>query len=423
MSETLLIHYNIDDPHRATWSLCNDAGELTGKITLGTLTELSEAASTHPVVVLLNSQCLHINQLKLPTQNLQKMLKAVPFAIEEFIADDIENFHFVIAKNKHADNTAVVGIDRSVLQNIIDNFRQAGISVERMIPDALCLAAVPASTDSDSRSGQWACLNYKDESYLQTAPLNGMLINNDILPYLIHSKLEDEQQTPPAKILAFCEQESTDACSKLADEIDDDEIETVNVSYNTHPLVVFCGNYKQALPLNLLQNEFKPKRKTSGYWHHWRLAASLAAVWLVLHLGLGAFKLSQLKAENQLTKAKIEKIYKKAFPQSRKIVNPRVQMEQKLKELKSGSGSSNQGLIFLLAESFGTLGSDKNNIDLKTLTFRNNRMDIGLEGSNLQAIENLNNNLNKNTSIKSEISSSSSEKNKVKGNLRIESRS
>ena len=197
----------------------------------------------------------------------------------------------------------------------------------------------------------------------------------------------------------------------------------VNVSYNTHPLVVFCGNYKQALPLNLLQNEFKPKRKTSGYWHHWRLAASLAAVWLVLHLGLAAFQLSQIKAENQLTKAQIEKIYMKAFPQSRKVVNPRVQMEQKLKELKSGAGGSDKGLIFLLAESFGTLGSDKENIDLKTLTYRNNRMDIGLESTNLQAIENLNNNLNKNTRIKSEISSSSSEKNKVKGNLRIESRS
>jgi hypothetical protein len=50
-------------------------------------------------------------------------------------------------------------------------------------------------------------------------------------------------------------------------------------------------------------------------------------------------------------------------------------------------------------------------------------MDIGLDSSNLQAIENLNKNLNTNTAIKSEITSSSSEKNKVKGNLRIESRS
>ena len=98
-------------------------------------------------------------------------------------------------------------------------------------------------------------------------------------------------------------------------------------------------------------------------------------------------------------------------------------MEQKLKELKSSTGNSSKGLIFLLTESFGTQSLDKKNITLQSLTFRNNRMDIGLEGSNLQAIENLNKKLNNNKKIKSEIVSSSSEKDKVKGNLRIEGRS
>ena len=78
MSETLLIHYNKETPGQATWSTCNDEGELTAKITSGPLQELAELAGRYPAVVLLNSQCLHINQLRLPTQNQQKVLKAVP---------------------------------------------------------------------------------------------------------------------------------------------------------------------------------------------------------------------------------------------------------------------------------------------------------------------------------------------------------
>jgi general secretion pathway protein L len=187
--------------------------------------------------------------------------------------------------------------------------------------------------------------------------------------------------------------------------------------------VVFSAHYRQAMPLNLLQNKFKPKRKTSGYWQQWRLAASLAAVWLVLHLSLAGFQLSKLQDENNITSAQIENIYKKTFPDSRKIVNPRVQMEQKLNELKNSAGSNSNSILFLLAESFGTLSHDKDNITLQSLTFRNSRMEIGLDSSNLQAIENLNKNLNSNTKIKSEITSSSSEKDKVKGNLRIEGRS
>ena len=416
MSETLLIHYNIDNAQQATWSLCNSDGELIGKITTGSLAELSEAAADRQAVVLLNSHCLHINQLQLPTQNLQKLLKAVPYAIEEYIADDVENFHFVVAKNKHDNSTSVVGINKATLANIIQVFQNANIHVEKIIPDALCLAA--------NEGEQWVCLNYKNDSYLQTDVKNGLIVSHDILPYIVTSKLHDEKQSKPERILLFCEQDDTTSFDQLkAENINDDgNIELVNIVYNTHPLVVFCGNYKQAMSLNLLQYDFKPKRKTSGYWQHWRLAASLAAVWLVLHLGLTTFQHSQLKDANTIAKAKIEKIYKQSFPQSRKIVNPRVQMEQKLKELKGTAGSGNKGLIFLLAESFGTLSHDKDNITLQSLTFRNNRMDIGLDGSNLQAVENLNKNLNNNKKIKSEITSSSSEKDKVKGNLRIEGR-
>ncbi|MDT8281538.1 MAG: type II secretion system protein GspL [Gammaproteobacteria bacterium] len=423
MSAALLIHYNPGDAQQATWSMCNSEGELTERISTGSLTELSAAASGHVAIVLLNSQCLHINQLQLPTQNLQKILKAVPYAIEEFIADDIDDFHFVVAKNKHNSSTAVVGINRTTLKNIIQVFQGAGINVDKILPDALCLAATDSDTDS-----QWVCLNYKNHSYLQTASLNGTLVSHDLFPYVLRAKIQNKSIARPKKILFFCEQENTSAFDQLkpateAEAIIDEDIELHSIVYNKHPLVIFCGSYKQAMPLNLLQYKFKPRRKTSGYLRYWRLAASLAAIWLVLYLGLTSFQRIQLENENDIILAKIEKIYKQTFPKSKKIVNPRVQMEQKLKELKNTAGGGNNGLIFLLAESFGTLSDDRKNITLQSLTFRNNRMDIGLDSNNLQTIETLNRNLNNNKNIKSEITSSSSEKDKVKGNLRIESRS
>ncbi|VAW55538.1 hypothetical protein MNBD_GAMMA05-2109 [hydrothermal vent metagenome] len=414
MSETLLIHYNIEQPQQATWSLCNEAGELTGKITTCSLDEISKNAGGHSIVVLLNSQCLHINQVKLPTTNLQKMLKAVPYAIEEFIAGDIEKFHFVIAKNN--DFTSVVGIEKSTLQSIIQVFKKANINVEKIIPDVLCMAA---------NESQWICLNYLNDTYLQTNTQYGIVLPNDILQYTLTNKLADESLSTPEKILFFSEQENNNVFDSIPFEeiVGDNEIEKLSIVYNTHPLVVFCGQYKQAASLNLLQHEFKPKRQSSGIWRHWKLAASLSAIWLLLNLGFTGFKHSQIKNENIITKARIEKIYKKSFPQSKKIVNARVQMEQKLKELKSGSGNNNNGLIYLLTESFGTTGSNKQNISVQSLTFRNNRMDVGLDSNNLQSIETLNKNLNANNNIKSEITSSSSEKDKVKGNLRVEGRS
>ena len=414
MSDTLLIHYNIENSAQTSWALCNDEGELTSRISSGSLDDLTELAQNHRSIVLLNSQCLHINELQLPTQNMQKMLKAVPFAIEEFIADDIEKLHFVVSKQKSSNTTSVVGINRSTLQKIIDNFQAADIFIDKIIPDALCLAA---------NDQQWAALNYQNHSYLQTSQLNGMMIPDDALPYALKSKLDDEATVKPEKLLLFCESENTSALDLEHLEIDDDDIELVNIVYNAHPLVVFCGNYKQASKLNLLQHDFKIKSKSFGYWQQWRLAAALAAIWLVLHLSVTAFQYNQVKAENIVVKNKIEKIYKTAFPKSRKINNPRKQMEQKLNALKSANGSAGSGLLFLLEKSFSGLDQETKDITFQSITYRNNRMDIGLDSKNLQAIENLNKKINTNNTIKAEISSSSSEKDKVKGNIRIEGRS
>jgi general secretion pathway protein L len=413
MSDTLLIHYNIENSDQATWALCNDAGELTSRINSGSLADLHELSQKHLSVVLLDSQCLHINELQLPTQNLQKMLKAVPYAIEEFIADDIENIHFVVSKQKSSNATSVVGINKTTLQIIIDKFQAADIFIDKIIPDALCLAA---------NDQQWAVLNYHNQSYLQTGQLNGMIFPEDALAYAITNKLDDETTTKPEKLLFFCESENATALDLDAANINDDDIESISIVYNTHPLVVFCGNYKQALTLNLLQHDFKIKSKSFGYWQQWRLAAALTAVWLVLHLSVTAFQYSQVKAENIVVKNKIEKIYKTAFPKSRKINNPRRQMEQKLKTLKSASGNTSNGLLFLLEKSFSGLDQETKDITFQSITYRNNRMDIGLDSKNLQAIENLNKKINTNNTVKAEISSSSSEKDKVKGNIRIEGR-
>lgn len=417
MSDTLLIHYNIEYPDQATWSLCNDAGELTSKITTGSLESLTEIAANHRCVVLLHSQCLHINHLQLPTQNKQKMLKAVPYAIEEFIADDIEDFHFVIARNKQDDTTAVVGVKKATLSAVIANFENASIALDKVLPDALCLTADEAGT-------QWACLYHEQQCYLQTGMFDGLLLPDELLDYTLRNKLDDEQSVHPSKIIFFSEQDDAGVFETLVstDEIASRDIELIDVTYNDHPLVIFSGHYKQALPLNLLQHEFTQKRQSSGYWQHWRLAAALAVIWLALQLGLTGYQSARLKAENEATRAQIEKIYKRAFPQSKRIVNPRAQMEQKLKELKSGAGNSN-GLLSLLTDSFGAMKPDRSDITLQSLTFRNNRMDIGLDGKNLQAIENLNNALNQSKTIKAQIISSSSEKDRVKGNLRIEGRS
>ena len=406
MADTLLLHYDPARPDQATWSHANNQGELTSRITSGSLEDAARVAEQHKVVVLIDSSNVHLNHVKLPTSNRQKMLRAIPFALEDQLAEDVEEFHFVMGKSESEYGVPVAGIRKDSIEALLNRFGEAGISIDAVIPDAIC---------SPVADGQWTIVCHQDRALVQFDAQIGSVIDAPNLPLLLQASL-NETEIKPEKLVFYYRDGEEPAC--LAEDIDSD-IETVKIAYNTHPLVVFCGVFSKARSLNLLQGEYKPKRKTTGQWYRWRLAASLAVVWLMLYLGTAAFELHRLENRNQELRVKIDRIYKKTFPESKRIINARVQMEQKLNELKGGGSTTGSQFLGLLSDSAKTISSQQD-VTIQSIDFRNNRMDVGLTATNLQSVETLNKQLNNNRMIKAEITSATSEKNRVNGSIRMQ---
>jgi len=412
VADTLLIHFSPDNPATASWSLVNSTGELTSMITHGSLSDAAVIAEKHKSVVLLDNTSVYIGSTQLPIKNRQKLLRAIPFALEEQIADDVDDLHFVAGQPQQDASIPVAAIKKATLDSIIDTMNQAGIEPVAIIPDTLCLTA--------GNGSQWAILLHGEQANLQLNTFNGSEFDRDTLLIIITSLLQQESLKTPEKIILFTlDGEAEDDVTRALVEFLPDDIELIKVSYNTHPLVIYCGQYNNAMPLNLLQDAYKPKRKDNVEWKRWRLAASLAVIWIVLGLGSATTEYYDLKDKNKQLSIQIEKIYKSSFPRSKKIVNARVQMEQKLKELKGG-GSTSEGtsMVALLTNSASALSSEKE-INLQTISYRNNKMELELTGTNLQAIESLNKKINQ-SPLKSEIVSSSSEKDQVKGSIRVQ---
>ena len=405
MADTLLIHYNPDTPDQSVWSMVNAGGELTTKLTRGSLDDAAEFTHNNKVVMLLSSNFIHLNHIQLPTKNKQKLLNAAPFALEDQLADEIENLHFVIAGTSDKTSTAVACINKNTLDNILTKCSQANIKLDAILPDALCLTA-------DTK--QWAMLFFDDSVYIQQNPLMALSIERDYYKTVFGHTLDNHKTTTPQKVIVF--QPQDEPCEQLENE-KLNETEIINVAYNDHPLVVFCGHYKQAMPLNLLQNDYKPISNSNIHLKRWRLAAALAFVWMVIHLTDIAFQNNKLEASNQKLRAEIVQIYKDAFPKSKKIVNARVQMEQKLDELRSGGGENKTGFISILSDAHQAFSTNKD-VTIQSISYRNNSMDITVTSNNLKSVEQVNKKLNDGT-LKSEIVSSTSENNVVKGNIRI----
>lgn len=411
MADTLLIHFNPVNPELATWALVNTAGELSNMLSHGSLSDAAVIAEKHKSIVLLESTDIYIDSVNLPIKNPQKLLRAIPFSLEEKIADDIDDLHFVAAKTSADGSTAVAAIKHETLKRILSSLETANINPIAIIPDSLCLTA---------NANQWAMLLQDDRCSLQFNSLSAGKFDRDALALLL--KMELQQVEPqPEKIIVFQQDGDKSEISDIQEIIPQD-IELIKVSYNSHPLVVFCGQYKHALALNLLQHSYQPQQKVNVNWQRWRLAASLSFIWLCLNLGMASVQNNEYAAINKELQTGIDRIYKKAFPQSKRIVNARVQMEQKLDELKGGGqASSGTSFVTLLAASSVALSSDKS-LTIESINYRNNTIDVAVTGKNLQSIEQLNKKLN-NAALYAEIISSSSDKNQVKGSIRIKTKS
>jgi general secretion pathway protein L len=406
MPDSLLIHFN-PASHSHTWSTVSDAGELTSKITQGTLEQAAELAQSNKVIVLLDNAVLHLGTLDLPAMNQQKLQRAIPFALEEQLADDIEDMHFVFARDDKQSPVAVAAIARNTMRSIVDAFTDAGITPAAILPDCLCLAA---------NASQWCALFHGEQVNFQYGSHVGSEYDRDLFPSILKAMLTRSAQQPQKLFLFNIDGEQAADIS----DITGDDIEVVQVSYNSHPLVVYCGNTRQAMPLNLLQHEFKPARSGGTIaWRRWSLAAGLAAAWLITNMGISAWQLQQLNSSNAALEAEIVNIYRTTFPKSKRVINPRVQMEQKLNELKAGGTGLNDSIVNLIANTAPALSLEKT-VTLRNISYRNGRLDITVNSNNLNSIQLLNTRLNETEGISSEIVSSSSENNAVTGSIRIQ---
>jgi len=115
----------------------------------------------------------------------------------------------------------------------------------------------------------------------------------------------------------------------------------------------------------------------------------------------------------------IEETFRKASPETKRVVNPRVQMQQKLDALQKGAADEG-GFLVLLGKT-GNVLKDVKDIELGGITYRAGRLDLDLKIGNLQMLDQLKQTLTTNGDLKVEIQSvTTGADQRVQGRMRIE---
>ncbi len=314
------------------------------------ITELSGLKQDFPgkaIVVLVPSEDSLVTSITMPTQQRRQQLKAVPFAVEEQLVENIEDVHFAIGKRDSEQKLPVVALSRKKMSLWLDILEDADITPSAMLPISALLEAPKDAwsifklDDTFIINQNGNCWSAKAEQAALMLQLSIDEIPDDELPALLFWGSE----SPPGWVSGLG--------LEISAQLVQDELQALLARYDQKHI-------------NLLQGDFEIQDDWKAAWSVWRKVAVFAFIAILLKFVSMGFELYILNAEKQTIKSEITRIYQEVAPGARVTAFPERQMRQLLARQQGGGNPSNSFLAMLdqLGESLAsTPGSKPTNIN------------------------------------------------------------
>jgi general secretion pathway protein L len=391
----LLLH-NRGDSHEASWTLSHgESGDAT--LRQGTLREAAAEIGDHALSVFIPSIDCLFTTAELPKGRRQQLLRALPYALEDRLIDDVEQLHCALGQQDKDGLWSVCVIAHQVLQDWLERLRQEGLQPQSMAPDVLLLP---------TEENTWHGLVENDLVYMRIASDGGFVCTPDALAKLLSS--EFIAITPPeaihisGKLIGLPEDlnESTEVLIEASDTSIRDYL----------PLQI------PAPTINLLQGPYTPERRFNKYLRPWYPAVALTGLLVMLAFSNSILEYQDLRQRNEQLDTQMLQVFKRMFPQAQKVRNPYQRMQSELR--KMGAGSEQYLFTEILAD-IAPIAQKTKGLYVEQLRYNQGRIEVLLEMPDLEALERFKQRLSDATPWEIELKSANASGKKVQGRLLI----
>ena len=410
----------------ASWVLRDD-DRPAGSLFHGNLAEAAAQAVGARVSVLVPGADVLLAQVELPAMKAQRLAKAVPYALEEQLAEDVDALHVAIGQQDKQGRVSNAVVSRSRLEAWLEQLKAVGLHADVMTPE---MFGVHWEQHDAAEQGHWSMLIDAERGLLRTGAQTGLAFDINNLSAVMQASIDDAGENLPATLgVIICGDDDSGSGFNSGFEMSDayqnlsKMCAAQNIDLSLDVRAETCGvtlaqSFDEQHAINLLQGDYSRKQQFEKMLRPWRPALILLGLWLVMQLSLFVVEYSRLSTSSSELKEQIEAVYRDAFPQSRNIVNPKVQMQRGLEKLRGGGGQ-NEGLLVLLAQA-GAVFKDTDGMKLRTLRFKSNKLDVDVEMPDLQSLDKLKQRLSDEAKLQVEIVSASSREGKVESRLTLQ---
>ncbi len=353
--------------HDAEWLLLDDISGVTRLRGSGELKELGELVNdirwNGETRVLLAGEEVLLTQAAIPSRQQRQILQAVPFAVEEKLAVDVEDCHFALGNRNVNDEIEVAVIDRSRLREVLAELKEAGFKTAWLGFD---FASIP-------KSDGISVLVDGDRVHILTPASGGLTVTINQLALTISLLQTEEESDQEVSVDIYIHADQLEQAQLALAEIGAlERISLVTHELEYQPFETLCRSFDSG-SINLLQGEFKAEVKKSTSGRSWKIAAMLAACAFLVHVSIllaeGVYL--DLKAEAYAEEAK--SLYTEIFPADRNVRDMRRRWASHL----GGESSSRGSFMKLLEEAASNIPGSK--LVIQNINYNESRGDLILQ--------------------------------------------
>jgi general secretion pathway protein L len=373
MTETLVIRLRSTEDAPASWLIIDGNGARSGPVVNGPIGDALTLAQARRTVLLLPATDITLAEPDLPpVRGAARIAQAVPFALEEQLASDLENLHFAVGpRNPAASATPVAIVARSVLDRWQAMWEAAGIHPDAAYAESSLVPAAPNAT-----------VLVLDEGTLFVKRSGAVAYALDALSLPTALDLALAPSTEGGEHVSFYA--GTVDYESNKDVIEGLRERTATLQVKLLPdgvLPLFASQLPTARAVNLLQGTYAPPSSFGPQLRQWRVPAALAAATLLVFLGSQAVKLWQLRQAEQKLNVEIAQTFESILP-GQPMVDPRAQVQGVLARAGAGAGGLLPA-VSLLAQAMAQAPSSR----VEAMNFRGGVLELRLVAPSVEALD------------------------------------
>ena len=386
MADWLLLRLPRNPSDEVSWILADARGNAISAPQTGPLSQATPHAPGRHVCALVPSTDVLLAEPEVPVKAGTKLAQVVPYALEEQLAEDIDDLHFAIGKRANDSTTTPVAVvAHALMDDWLTTLKSAGLAPESMFADSDLLPENP---------GHAVALLESDVVVVRPpiGPAISMPADAIVEALEIARHAGETSEASGRGLILYTGAAEWQHFSPQVEAVRD-RFDGIKVQLLTSgPLPLYVQQLPTAKPINLLQGRYAQQSTHAVGFRAWRVAAILLAALVGLHIAGKAGELFLLKRAEKTVDVSIDQAFRTAMPGEQNTVNARRRMEQRLVAVRGGGGT---GLLTALGAVVQARSAAPGTV-VQSLSYRDGALELKISAPNADSLERVNQALSSN---------------------------